>query len=65
MAAWVGGKFEAEWIQVYVALRQFAAHLKLSHCDWLYKIIQNKKLKKNQLLCDFTVVLSTTGDDAD
>ena len=30
MAAWIGGEFGGEWIQVYVWLSPFAVHLKLS-----------------------------------
>ena len=30
VAAWMGGKFEGEWIHVYVWLSPFAVHLKLS-----------------------------------
>ena len=30
VAAWVGGEFRGEWIQVYGWLSPFAAHLKLS-----------------------------------
>ena len=33
VAAWMGGEFRGEWIQVYVWLSPFAVHLKLSqHC---------------------------------
>ena len=33
VAAWVGGEFGGEWIQVYVWLGPFTVHLKLSqHC---------------------------------
>ena len=30
VAAWMGGEFRGEWIQVYVWLSPFAVHLKLS-----------------------------------
>ena len=32
VAAWMGGEFGGEWIQVYVWLNLFAVHLKLSRC---------------------------------
>ena len=33
VATWMGGEFGEEWIHVYVWLRPFAVHLKLSqHC---------------------------------
>ena len=33
VAAWMGGAFRGEWIQVYVWLGPFTVHLKLSqHC---------------------------------
>ena len=33
VAAWMGGEFGGEWKHVYVWLRSFASHLKLSqHC---------------------------------
>ena len=32
VAAWVGGEFGGEWIQVYVWLGPFTVHLKLSKC---------------------------------
>ena len=33
VTAWVGGELGGEWIQVYIWLRPFAVHLKLSqHC---------------------------------
>ena len=33
VAAWVGGGFGGQWIHVYVWLRSFALHMKLSkHC---------------------------------
>ena len=32
-AAWMGGEFGEEWIQVYVQLSHFTVHLKLAkHC---------------------------------
>ena len=31
MAAWMGGEFGGEWIDVYVWLSSFPVHLKLSH----------------------------------
>ena len=35
--AWMGGEFGGEWIHVYVWLRSFTVHLKLSHiANWLY-----------------------------
>ena len=34
VAAWMGGEFGGEWIQVYVWLGPFTVHLKLSqHCS--------------------------------
>ena len=33
VAAWIGGGFGGEWVHVYVWLRLFTVHLKLSqHC---------------------------------
>ena len=33
VAAWMGGEFAGEWIHVYVWMKTFAVHLKLSqHC---------------------------------
>ena len=33
VAAWIGGELGGEWIYVYIWLRPFAVHLKLSqHC---------------------------------
>jgi len=31
MAAWMGGEFGGEWIDMYVWLSSFTVHLKLSH----------------------------------
>ena len=50
VAAWMGGEFGGEWIQVFVWLSPFAVHLKLSqHCSLIsYTTIQNKKFLKNK-----------------
>ena len=51
VAVWTGGKFEGEWIHVYVWLSSFTVHLRLSqHCLSIgYTPMQNKKLKiKNE-----------------
>ena len=46
LAAWMGGQFRREWINVYIWLSPFAVHRKLSqHCLLLDTPIQNKKFK--------------------
>ena len=49
-AAWMGGEFGEEWIHVYVWLRPFAVHLKLSqHCLLInYTPVQNFKEEKKK-----------------
>ena len=49
-AAWMGGEFGEEWIHVYVWLRPFAVHLKLSqHCLLInYTPVQNFKKEKKK-----------------
>ena len=33
VAAWMGGEFKGEWIQVYVLMSPFTIHMKVSqHC---------------------------------
>ena len=48
--AWMGGEFGEEWIHVYVWLRPFAVHLKLSqHCLLInYTPVQNFKKEKKK-----------------
>ena len=46
LAAWMGGEFEGEWIQVYEWLSLFTVHLKLSHIfTWLYPKTKFKLFK--------------------
>ena len=43
VAAWMGGKFGEECIQVYVWLSIFSLYLKVSHIvNWLYSNIKEK-----------------------
>ena len=43
VAAWMGGKFGEECIQVYVWLSIFSLYLKVSHIvNWLYSNIEEK-----------------------
>ena len=52
VAAWMGGEFGGEWIQVYVWRSPFTVHLKLSqHCLLIgYTSVQNKMFTFNIII---------------
>ena len=55
VAAWMGGEFGGEQIHVYVWLRPFAGHLKLSqHCESFIPKYKIKRFKKNMFFLCFS-----------